>query len=101
MTPRSDLVHHEMIHNLGGMQRNAPHATQGFHCIDEWDVMCYSDAGLGLPQMVTVCQPQSSYAERFDCNDDDYYNTNPSPKYSLSSFWNPAGNQFLIENSST
>lgn len=92
---------HEVMHNLGGVQRNAPNATQGFHCIDEWDVMCYSDAEPGVPQMSTVCLPHSSYSTRFDCNDDDYYNTNPSPKNYLSSFWNPAGNQFLIETSSS
>ncbi len=34
---------HEVMHNLGGVQLSAPNASAAFHCIDEYDVMCYRD----------------------------------------------------------
>jgi hypothetical protein len=86
---------HEVMHNLGGVQPGAPNATPGFHCVDEWDVMCYSDQGGGNPPMTFACQPQTPYAWRFDCNDDAYFHTNPAPETYLANHWNPANNQFL------
>jgi hypothetical protein len=87
---------HEVMHNLGGVQLTAKNSSGGFHCIDEYDIMCYSDAGEGVPQMQDVCKDVALNTTRFDCNDDDYYNTNPAPGSDLTKYWNPANNRFLI-----
>jgi hypothetical protein len=92
---------HEVMHNLGGVQLSADNSSGGFHCIDEYDIMCYSDAGSGVPQMRFDCGPEILNTTRFDCGDDDYYNTNPvddpdPSHYDLVDFWNPANNRFLI-----
>ncbi|HZA91135.1 MAG TPA: Ig-like domain-containing protein [Gemmatimonadales bacterium] len=87
---------HEVMHNLGGVQLSAKNSSGGFHCIDEYDIMCYSDAGEGVPQMQDVCKDVALNTTRFDCNDDDYYNTNPAPDSDLTKYWNPANNRFLI-----
>ena len=87
---------HEIMHNLGGVQNSAPNASGGFHCIDEYDVMCYPDAGPSQPQMRVDCQTQSSNATRFDCGHNDYYHTNPAPGSYLANYWNPANSRFLI-----
>jgi hypothetical protein len=95
---------HEVMHNLGGVQLSAENSSGGFHCIDEYDIMCYSDAGGGVPQMQDVCHDVALNTTRFDCNDDDYFNTNPSSvtipdNRVLTNFlahWNPANNRFLI-----
>ena len=70
---------HEVMHNLGGVQLSAPNASGGFHCIDEYDVMCYSDAGSGLPKMRFDCNESARNATLFDCGHNDYYHTNPAP----------------------
>jgi hypothetical protein len=87
---------HEVMHNLGGVQLSARNSSGGFHCIDEYDIMCYSDAGPGLPKMRFDCGELILNTTRFDCNDDDYYNTNPAPGSDLTKYWNPANNRFLI-----
>ncbi len=87
---------HEVMHNLGGVQLSAENTSGGFHCIDEYDIMCYSDAGGGVPQMQDVCKDVAFNTTRFDCNDDDYYNTDPAPGSYLANSWNPANNRFLI-----
>lgn len=38
---------HDLMHNLGGVQNDAPNATAGFHCSDENGEMCYDDDGSG------------------------------------------------------
>lgn len=87
---------HELIHNLGGVQKNAPNnGSQNQHCNDEWDVMCYKDAS--QTEMRFIC-PESEKAI-LDCNKDDYFNTStniPASNY-LSKNWNTANNRFLIK----
>lgn len=85
---------HELMHNFGGVQFGAPHSSGGYHCTDDWDIMCYSDA----PKYptVTINCPDSAQEARFDCNHDDYYHTSPPAGSYLATHWNPAFNQFLI-----
>lgn len=85
---------HEFTHNLGGVQNSAPHTSGGYHCVDEYDVMCYSDSP-NYPAMQYLC-PSSAQENRLDCNHDDYYHTNPTAGSYLSSHWNVANSQFLI-----
>jgi hypothetical protein len=93
---------HEHNHNLGGVQRDAPHTSfytgtpDGWHCTDDYDVMCYDDDGTGPITPQIVCSDLSRDENRFDCNNDDYYNTNPPSGSYLATNWNVANNQFLI-----
>jgi hypothetical protein len=38
---------HEIFHNRGAVQRDAPHPSAVWHCTDEADVMCYDDDASG------------------------------------------------------
>jgi hypothetical protein len=48
---------HEIFHNLGAVQRDAPHPSAAWHCTDEADVMCYDDDASGPTVMTVVCPP--------------------------------------------
>ncbi|MFT4041141.1 MAG: hypothetical protein QM692_23370, partial [Thermomicrobiales bacterium] len=87
---------HELMHNLGGVQYSAPHTSGGGHCIDEWDVMCYSDAPY-YPAMQIRCADQATYQYRYDCNYDDYFNPSPPTCSYLDTHWNTADNIFLTQ----
>ncbi|MDJ0347261.1 RICIN domain-containing protein [Streptomyces sp. H10-C2] len=90
---------HELGHNLGAVNNSAPHSSGGGHCVDEWDLMCYSDTPYH-PQMQIRC-PDRASDDRLDCNHDDYFNTSPQPGSYLTTHWNVADNQFLLSNGGT
>jgi hypothetical protein len=97
---------HELIHNMGGVQDTAPHASLGGHCYDEYDVMCYSDGGdyfLGPDglsgtgddgQMTYPCA--GSQSQLLDCGKDDYFSTAPNAGSYLGTHWNVATSSYLI-----
>ena len=82
------------MHNLGGVQNSSPHASGGFHCIDEFDVMCYSD--YPITPRCSSAAPSEQQEERFDCGHDDYFSTSPAAGSYLDTHWNTANNRFLI-----
>lgn len=96
------VIAHESMHNMGAVQHNAPHSTylqnqsssNTWHCSDEYDRMCYSDAA-GVVMDFSACS-SSAHDRLFDCHHDDYYSTNPAPGSYLATFWNTANNRFLI-----
>ncbi len=87
---------HELMHNLGGVQASAPHSDGG-HCWDEYDRMCYKESG--GPDLVYVCP--SAEEGLFDCRNDDYFNTRPAAGSYLAKYWNTANNTFLIKHDHT
>ncbi len=88
---------HELAHVMGAVQTSAPNATPGFHCTDEYDVLCYRDApGVTLRYL---CPPAAD--RLLDCNDDDYFSTDPRPGTYLANRWNLANSRFLLAGGST
>jgi hypothetical protein len=67
---------HEIGHNLGAVQPGAPYSTgvsntNGWHCYEAYDVMCYNDGGhLDPGYIVTNC---SDSFDHFDCRHDSYF----------------------------
>ncbi|WP_235482578.1 RICIN domain-containing protein [Streptomyces roseoverticillatus] len=90
---------HELGHNLGAVNNSAPHTSKAAHCVDEWDIMCYSDAPY-YPKMQVLC-PERSGDQRLDCGHDDYFHTNPKPGSYLATHWNIANNRFLMADGGT
>ncbi|MBM6405163.1 RICIN domain-containing protein [Phycicoccus sp. CSK15P-2] len=85
---------HELGHNLGAVNNSAPNTSRGGHCVDEYDIMCYSDAPYN-PPMRYVCTDRA-FDRLLDCNHDDYYSAEPSPGSYLATHYNVADNTFLI-----
>lgn len=83
---------HEVMHMLGGVSKRAPHGTDGFHCNDGREQMCYDDGSRGGTQRA-VCAPE--HARLFDCRSDDYFSTSPPKGSWLASHWNVAFSRFL------
>lgn len=84
----SGTMVHELGHTMGAVQYSAPHTSRGAHCIDEWDVMCYSDSPF-KPEMRYLCG-DGAQDFRLDCNDDDYFASQPAPGSYLDGHWNMA-----------
>ena len=84
---------HELMHNLGGIQLGAPNTSGGWHCVDEYDVMCYSDSP-NFPTMRIDCA-DTGHEYRLDCNHDDYFSTSPPAGSYLALNWNAANSRFL------
>jgi hypothetical protein len=84
---------HELAHTMGAVQYSAPHTSRGGHCIDEWDVMCYSDQPF-RPEMRYLCQ-DGAQDFRLDCGNNDYFAAKPKPGSYLARHWNLARSRFL------
>lgn len=80
----SNAARHEIGHNLGALQRVAPHAFDGSHCNDAYeDTMCYSNS------------PQRAGGQRglfFDYGNDDYWSP---PNGAPLPWWTVDENRFL------
>lgn len=80
---------HELMHAMGAVQGDAPNFYDnfgGWHCRDNYDVMCYG------PETFTRCS-----SEHLDCGHDDYFDPDPEPGTYLDSHWNVASekNRFI------
>jgi hypothetical protein len=85
------VASHELMHTFGAVQANSPHATAYGHCTDDSDIMCYVD---GPGTVVTQVCP-TSQEDLYDCNNDDYFSTNPPSGNYLKTHWNPASSGWL------
>lgn len=86
------VMFHEIAHNLGAVQLDAPHTTDNGHCNDRYDVMCYPDGGTrGQNANMTYPCPRltgQAVDETLDCGGDDYFNPAPVPGSYLATHWN-------------
>jgi hypothetical protein len=98
--PNAVAAVHEVVHMLGAIADDAPHASAAGHCTDENDLMCYADGipvtydnGCGPAPGAGVNNDPNNYL--LDCNDDDYFDpTRPTSGF-LSTSWNTADSDFL------
>ncbi|MFL5799529.1 MAG: IPT/TIG domain-containing protein [Actinomycetota bacterium] len=93
-TGPSSVEAHELTHALGAVQANSPHHTSAGHCTDEWEAMCYVDAGSTHLQFTCPIQ----HSAFLDCGHNDYFSTNPPANSYLATHWNTAKNSFLVAN---
>jgi hypothetical protein len=67
------ITAHELLHNMGAVQKTAPHTTGGWHCRDALDVMCYDDDGTGPVTTYAACNRAWGGVDDLDCWEDDYF----------------------------
>jgi hypothetical protein len=93
----SKMFVHELLHTLGAVQDNAPHATGGGHCYDGADIMCYADGGpRSARYSSSYCSTLTSVIPQvIDCSRDDYFNPSPNPGSYLATHWNVYDSAFL------
>ena len=94
---------HELFHAMGASQGTvspaAPFSTNGHHCTDGIDMLCYDDGG-GYSD--SYCPESSGYATPttvpIDCNKNTYFDALPEPGSWLDTYWNLAEreNWFLV-----
>ncbi|MFI5838977.1 RICIN domain-containing protein [Catenuloplanes sp. NPDC051500] len=87
------MATHQLVHTLGGVADGAPNGSGIGHCLDDHDLMCYSDES--REELRIECDSPSGEA-LLDCGGDDYFNTDPSPGSYLADNWNVADSEFLI-----
>ncbi|GAA3015046.1 RICIN domain-containing protein [Streptosporangium longisporum] len=85
----ANAIAHELGHTFGAVQLSAPHSDGSWHCLDQWDLMCYG----GTPSW--SCLQWNDYRLP-DCNRDDYYNAAPAAGSYLATHWNTANSAYLI-----
>ena len=88
-----DTALHEISHNLGAVQRSAPHHSASWHCLDESDILCYDDDGTGGYSTFVSCN--SGTGQVYDCNQDDYFSPNPPAGSYLATHWNLYNSVFM------
>lgn len=87
---------HELLHNIGAVQDNAPNSSGGYHCNDGYDVMCYDDGGSRSAYRVDPDCAQTRFRTLLDCNGDDYFHPSPAAGSYLDTYWNTADSGFLF-----
>ncbi|GAA3113537.1 RICIN domain-containing protein [Streptosporangium carneum] len=85
----ANAIAHELGHSFGAVQLSAAHSDGSWHCLDQWDLMCYG----GTPTW--SCLQWNDYRLP-DCNRDDYYNAAPTAGSYLATHWNVANSAYLI-----
>lgn len=96
-------VLHELFHTMGAVNSNAPFGTDGNHCTDGLDVMCYEDGTGSEPYSTSRCSSSAGYggaiAAPLDCMYDSYFDAAEESGEWLNTHWNTGGseNPFLVE----